>query len=110
MCKYIFPGGELPYASELLTSAKNLFVVEDLHSFGKSYKKTLAVWYKNFNDNWKGELEKKYDKEVEGRFFRMWNFYLQFCMGGFECRAIQLMQVVYTKIGRKTEYKSVRCE
>ena len=42
--KYIFPGGELPYVAELVTSPSGIFVVEDLQTFAKSYVKTLQCW------------------------------------------------------------------
>lgn len=108
LTKYIFPGGETPYPSEYFTYSEDLFTVEDMQSLGKSYVKTLLAWHKNFNDNWAKHLKEKYDSQQGGKFFRMWNFYLLSCAGGFDCRAVQLHQVVYSKRGRKEEYKAVR--
>lgn len=105
--RYIFSGGAHLFAPELLTCAKDLFVVEDVHSLAKSYAKTLTAWEKNFHDNW-NELEPRFGGLVGGRFFRMWNLYLGGSLGLFEARKLQLLQVTYTKIGRKEEYYSVR--
>lgn len=105
--KYIFPGGELPYAVDLYLASRGLFVVEDVQSLAKSYIKTLRAWHKNFNANW-SKLEGKYGGLVGGRFYRMWNFYLMFSIACFKDRTSQLHQVVYSKYGRKEEYYSVR--
>ena len=53
------------------------------------------AWYKNFKQAWP-ELEKKYGE----RFFRMWEYYLLSCAGGFRCREMQLWQIVMTKPGK----------
>jgi len=105
--KYIFPGGELPYVRELITSSQNLLVVEDVQSFAKSYAKTLRCWRENFVKSW-GSIEKAYKGKMDGRFFRMFIFYLSFCEGMFKDRTIQLHQVVYSKYYRQEEYYSIR--
>ena len=105
--KYIFPGGELPYVAELVTSPSGIFVVEDLQTFAKSYVKTLHCWQLNFNKNWEN-LEKKYKSQMNGKFFRMFNFYLAFSAGVFKDRSVQLHQVVYSKFPREAEYYSIR--
>jgi len=107
--KYIFPGGEFPYAYEMLTNSKDYgFVTEDLHSLGKSYGKTLTHWYNNFNANWKDKLEPKFGHLVDGKFQRMWNFYLAGGIAHYEMRLCQCLQITYTRLSRKEEYVSVR--
>jgi cyclopropane-fatty-acyl-phospholipid synthase len=106
--KYIFSGGELPFARDYLSYSDDLFVLEDMQSLGKSYRKTLHAWHKNFTAAWDEHLKEKYDAQQGGKFYRMWVFYLLACAGLFECRAIQLDQVVFSKVGRKEEYKSAR--
>jgi cyclopropane-fatty-acyl-phospholipid synthase len=49
--KYIFPNGMLPSASYLGKAIENLFILEDWHSFGSDYDKTLMAWYENFDNN-----------------------------------------------------------
>jgi len=105
--KYIFPGGELPHVRHYATANKNLLVVEDMQSFAKSYAKTLRCWRDNFRKNW-DSIEKNYKSRNEGRFFRMFDFYLAFCEGLFKERSAQLFQVVYSKYEREEEYYSVR--
>jgi cyclopropane-fatty-acyl-phospholipid synthase len=105
--KYIFPGGELPFVNDLIQAPSELLVVEDLQSFAKSYAKTLNCWRMNFCKNWEN-IEKKYKGKMNGKFFRMFEFYLAFCEGCFKDRSIQLHQVVYSKYSCETEYYSVR--
>jgi len=105
--KYIFPGGELPYVHELVTAPRELFVVEDMQSFAKSYAKTLYWWKINFRKNWEN-IEKTYKGQMDGKFFRMFDFYLAFCEGLFKDRTCQLHQTVYSKYPREAEYYSVR--
>ena len=42
--KYIFPKGMLPSIKQLGNSIEGLFVMEDWHSFGADYDKTLMAW------------------------------------------------------------------
>lgn len=46
--KYIFPNSMLPSVKQLSAAAEKLFVLEDWHSFGTDYDKTLLAWYDNF--------------------------------------------------------------
>lgn len=108
MTQYIFPGGELPIASDLLTYSEDLFTVEDVQSLQRSYFTTLKAWHKNFNDSWDKHLKDQYDHQQGGKFFRMWNFYLLACAGAFDARVTQLHQVVYSKHGRKEDYQWAR--
>jgi cyclopropane-fatty-acyl-phospholipid synthase len=108
LCQYIFPGGELPYLKELLTeSAKAKLVTEDVQSFAKSYAKTLRCWNDNFVKNW-DNIKANYEHQLDGKFYRIWLYYLGFCEGLFLDRTTQLCQVVHSKYGRKEEYYSVR--
>jgi len=100
--KYIFPNSMLPSAKQLTTATENLFVLEDWHSFGADYDKTLLAWHKNFTRSWK-DL-KGYDE----RFHRMWDYYLLACAGSFRARKNQLWQIVLSKEGVARGYKSIR--
>lgn len=91
---YIFPNSMLPSIAQIGRAMEGLFVMEDWHNFGEDYDRTLMAWYRNFEAAWP-ELRKSYD----GRFYRMFRFYLLGCAGTFRARDIQLWQIVMTKPG-----------
>ena len=97
--KYIFPNSILPSAKQITSAAEGLFVVEDWHSFGQYYDKTLMAWYNNFTKNWT-KIKDAYDE----RFYRMWTYYLLSCAGSFRSRRNQLWQFVFSKRGIKGGY------
>jgi cyclopropane-fatty-acyl-phospholipid synthase len=101
--KYIFPNGMLPSIKQLGKAIERLFVMEDWHSFGADYDKTLMAWYRNFEKNW-DELKANYDEQ----FHRMWRYYLLSCAGSFRAMKNQLWQVVLSKDGIPGGYNSVR--
>ncbi len=98
--KYIFPNGDLPSIGQLGDAFDALFVVEDLHSFGADYDKTLMAWYANFEAAWP-----RFSEELGERFHRMWRYYLLSCAGAFRARDIQLWQWVLTKDGLRGGYR-----
>jgi cyclopropane-fatty-acyl-phospholipid synthase len=98
--KYIFPNSMLPSAKQITSAAEGLFVLEDWHSFGQYYDKTLMAWYNNFIKNWT-KIKDKYDE----RFYRMWTYYLLLCAGSFRSRRNQLWQIVFSKKGIKGGYR-----
>jgi cyclopropane-fatty-acyl-phospholipid synthase len=104
--KYIFPGGHLPAVSQITASSEGLMVVEDVHNIGPDYDPTLMSWYDNFNKHW-NKLKHNYEKMQEGRFKRMWDYYLLCCAGAFRARDIQLWQTVFSK-GYEQRYEGVR--
>lgn len=101
--KYIFPDSMLPSIKQLSSAFEGLFVMEDWHSFGAYYDRTLMAWYENFSKNW-DKIKDKYDE----RFFRMWRYYLLACAGSFRCRKNQLWQIVLSKHGVPGGYQSIR--
>ena len=101
--KYIFPNGMMPSMKQISSAIEGIFVMEDWHSFGADYDKTLMAWHKNFESRW-DELKPKYDE----RFRRMWNYYLLACAGAFRARKLQLWQIVLSKNGISGGYKSIR--
>ncbi len=101
--RYIFPNSMLPSANQITAVAEGLFVLEDWHSFGPDYDRTLMVWYRNFTANWQ-QLRHQYDE----RFFRMWTYYLLSSAGSFRARRNQLWQIVYSKGGVPGGYSSIR--
>ena len=101
--KYIFPNGVLPSLRDISNSFDKIFVLEDFHSFGPDYDKTLMAWFNNFDKSWK-QLCDKYGE----RFYRMWKYYLLGCAGAFRARNIQLWQLVFSKHGVPGGYTPVR--
>ena len=98
--KYIFPNSLIPSAKQITTAAEGLFLIEDWHSFGQYYDKTLMAWYNNFTKNWT-KIKDKYDD----RFYRMWTYYLLLSAGCFRSRRNQLWQIVFSKKGIKGGYR-----
>lgn len=101
--KYIFPDSMLPSARQITKASEGLFVIEDWHSFGADYDKTLMAWHGNFNSAWP-ELEPNYGE----RFGRMWSYYLLCCAGSFRARKNQLWQIVLSKGGLPDGYPAIR--
>jgi len=101
--RYIFPNSVLPTARQIARAVDGLFVLEDWHNFGPDYDKTLMCWFHNFDDAW-DELKSGYD----GRFYRMWKYFLLSSAGSFRSRAAQLWQIVFAPRGVAGGYHSVR--
>lgn len=101
--KYIFPNSYLPSIAEIAEAAEWHFVVEDLHSFGPDYDRTLMAWHARFEDAWP-EL-KGTKTQYDERFYRMWRFYLLSCAGAFRARNIQLWQWVLSPNGLPDCYR-----
>jgi len=102
--KYIFPNGMLPSIAQLGKAIENLFIMEDWHSFGQDYDKTLMAWYHNFEMNWE-KIKNRYSE----RFYRMWKYFLLSSAGSFRSRKrSQLWQIVLSKYGVRGGYESVR--
>lgn len=100
--RYIFPNSMLPSAKQITTAAEGLFVLEDWHSFGPDYDKTLMAWYRNFTQNW-DRIREAYDR----RFYRMWSYYLLSCAGSFRARRNQLWQIVLSKNGLRAGHERI---
>ena len=98
---YIFPNSMLPSARQICEASEEIFMIEDWHSFGQYYDKTLMNWYDNFKKNW-NLLKEKYDS----RFFRMWTYYLLACAASFRTRRNQLWQIVFSINGIRPVYRT----
>ena len=98
--RYIFPNGMLPSIGQIGAAIEPYFVLEDWHSFGPDYDRTLMAWHERINRSWEA-LDDRYDN----RFRRMWNFYLLGCAGAFRARNVQLWQLVLSKGGRRSAYR-----
>ncbi len=105
--RYIFPNGELPSAADITRSIRGLFHLEDLHSFGLDYARTLRRWEENFRSRWI-DLRRGSEMVFDERFFRKWIYFLGCSRGSFEARNIQLWQIVMSKGSPVSAYRSVR--
>ena len=101
--RYIFPNSMLPSAKQIADAAEGIFILEDWHSFGPDYDRTLMTWFANFHGAW-DELKARYGE----RFYRMWRFYLLACAGAFRARSNQLWQVLFSCRGIEGEYQVPR--
>ena len=101
--RYIFPNSMLPSAQQITAAAEGRFVLEDWHSFGLHYDRTLMAWHRNFTENWH-RLSSRYSQ----RFYRMWVYYLLCCAGAFRSRRNQLWQIVFSKNGLPGGYSCCR--
>lgn len=93
--RYIFPGCCIPSVGSMLEAISKrtdlrLFNVEDQTSH---YVRTLRDWWLNLKANQDQALALGYSQQ----FMRMWQYYLNYCEGGFAEHVIQSMQLVFTK-------------
>ncbi|KZN38562.1 hypothetical protein N480_12985 [Pseudoalteromonas luteoviolacea S2607] len=93
--QYIFPGGCLPSVTEMSKQICNNtdMVVHSIKDIGLHYAKTLYDWRVRFNRAWPSLNNKKFDQ----RFYRLWEFYLCYCEGGFKQRATSAVHLVARK-------------
>lgn len=91
--KYIFPGGELPSASQLTGAIeRSRFVLADLEVWRRHYALTLAEWNRRFQAAW-GGLSQRFDE----RFHRLWSFYLAGSEAGFRVGKLVVFQAQMVK-------------
>lgn len=92
--RYIFPGGFMPCYSVISQFAgANRLMLEDLHDMGLSYAQTLRDWRKQFY----AQIETITQQGYDTAFQRMWEFYLCYCEGAFDERAISVGQILLRK-------------
>jgi cyclopropane-fatty-acyl-phospholipid synthase len=93
--RYIFPGSCIPSVTAMLTSITKssdmrLFDLEDI---GPHYATTLAKWRESFFD----KIAEIRQLGYPDTFIRMWDFYLCYCEGGFEERALGDVHMLLVK-------------
>ena len=93
---YIFPGGALP-STKILRRLGDDAGLEwiGLSTHGTSYARTLQAWDERFVAAWPeiaGQSER-----FDDRFYRMWRYYLAYCIAGFRTGRIDGVQAVYRK-------------
>lgn len=94
---YIFPGGFLPSMTVLNEhfSGYTDMKVSGLSDLGLDYALTL--------EHWSLRLQAKQDQlaglGLDHQFYRLWQFYLHYCMGGFKERLISVIHLTADKPG-----------
>jgi cyclopropane-fatty-acyl-phospholipid synthase len=89
--KYIFPGGYIPATSEVLTAIEDAGLwVTDLEILRLHYAETAKHWRERFLAD--PDIPQMYD----GRFRRMWEFYLAGAEMGFRYGTHMIMQLQLT--------------
>ena len=93
IAKYIFPGGYIPALSEVLPAVERAgLLVTDVEILRLHYAETLKHWRDRFLAH-RDDLEKLYD----GRFVRMWEFYLAASEMSFREQNLMVFQLQLTK-------------
>jgi cyclopropane-fatty-acyl-phospholipid synthase len=93
IAKYIFPGGYIPALSEVLPAVERAgLLVTDIEILRLHYAETLKSWRERFLAH-QEEVEKLYD----GRFLRMWEFYLASAEMTFREQGMMVFQLQLTK-------------
>ncbi|TQF67414.1 SAM-dependent methyltransferase [Pseudoalteromonas luteoviolacea] len=105
--QYIFPGGCLPSVTEMSKQICNNtdMVVHSIKDIGLHYAKTLFDWRERFNEAWPSINNQKFDQ----RFYRLWEFYLCYCEGGFKQRATSAVHLVARKPRYLSDDEKVFC-
>ncbi len=90
--RYIFPGGFLPSVTQLCQHIAECtqWVTKDIEDIGRDYGLTLKHWRARFLLS----LDKVRQQGFDQRFCRMWDYYLAYCQGAFEERAISTVQLL----------------
>ena len=93
--RYIFPGSCIPSNTAMLSSITRASDLRLLHleDIGPHYATTLRLWRETFFANLSHVKDLGYTEE----FIRMWDFYLSYCEGGFEERALGDVHLLLAK-------------
>ena len=93
--KHIFPGGMIPSAQAISTTADQhtRLRVDRVHAFGPHYAETLRRWRHTFDAAWPVVDTLGFDET----FRRKWEFYLAYCEAGFDAGYLDVAQVRLTR-------------
>ena len=86
--KYIFPGGYIPAASEVMQAIEpSGLILSDLEVWRRHYALTLREWNRRFQ-----AVRGDFVRAKGERFCRMWEFYLLACATAFEIADLVVFQ------------------
>ena len=93
--RYIFPGGALPSVQKMLdvVTRHTDFNLHHMEDFGLHYARTLRLWH----DNLRHARQRLEQLGYDDYFYRLWEFYLCYCEGGFLERTIGTVQLLLAK-------------
>jgi cyclopropane-fatty-acyl-phospholipid synthase len=93
--RYVFPGAFMPCVSALCDRLRRCtdFSVFHMEDIGPHYATTLRAWRSNLT----AQRERARAIGFSDEFLRLWEFYLCYCEGGFEERALGDVQMLLTK-------------
>ncbi|KAH8959005.1 hypothetical protein BDL97_06G058100 [Sphagnum fallax] len=100
--EYIFPGGSLP-SLNAITSAMAIassLSVESVENYGSHYAETFHRWHDKFNVNRSKILQLGFSE----KFFRLWNYYLLYCLAGYKCCTLGNLQIVFSRPGNTQSF------
>ncbi len=98
--KYVFPRVNLPSMTQIGRAIDGLFILDDVHNIGTDYDRTLMEWNTRFQQAWPS-LQPRYGSLLDGRFKRMFEFYLLVSAGFVRSRRAQVWQMVLTPPGTR---------
>jgi len=91
--KYIFPGGYIPAASEVLAASEPTgLILSDFEVWRLHYAQTLAEWQRRFQTR-RPEFEQRFGL----RFCRMWEFYLAASEASFRWGDLVVFHLQFTR-------------
>ncbi len=92
--RYVFPGGMLPTSGHLRreVARTGLRWLAD-HGFGIDYVRTVRAWRDRFEAMWPEIAPLGFD----GRFRRLWRYYLSYCEAGFAFGSIDVRQIALAR-------------
>ncbi|KAI9799816.1 MAG: hypothetical protein M1825_004376 [Sarcosagium campestre] len=108
--KYIFPGGHLPTATQLITSinvgSNGTLIPESVSNIGGGYARTLRCWRQAFDRNFEArikpalrEKQPRMTDEDADVFRRKWEYYFAYCEAGYNTKTLGTMIITVAREG-----------
>ena len=92
--RFIFPGSCVPSPAALAgaLAGTDLKMIH-LEDYAPHYARTLRLWLGNF----RAAADRVYSLGYSRDFYRLWEYYLEYCAAGFAERYLSLLQIVLNK-------------
>ncbi|CAH2052923.1 unnamed protein product [Thlaspi arvense] len=98
--EYIFPGGCLPSLARVTSAMASSSNIENVENIGIHYYQTLRCWRKNFLENKMQIMALGFDDQ----FIRTWEYYFDYCAGGFKTLTLGDYQIVFSRPGNTAAF------
>lgn len=103
--RYIFPGSCCPSLAAMTQAiATSDLKVSHVEDYAPDYARTLQCWRQTFVE----KEEQVYELGYSRSFFRMWEYYLEYCTAGFSERYLGLLQLVMNKPACRRELTNIK--